>query len=71
MLPVSRHLLCLVPFKPLYLFGGAQPPKELLHKFFLAKPCKVNVISKGMNCRSIRYPWKLFLYLDTALSKSV
>jgi glyoxylase-like metal-dependent hydrolase (beta-lactamase superfamily II) len=33
--------------EPLYLFGGAQPPKELLHKFFLAKSCKVNVILEG------------------------
>ena len=33
--------------EPLYLFGGAQPPKELLHKFFLAKPCKVDVILEG------------------------
>lgn len=33
--------------EPLYLFGGAQPPKELQHKFFLAKPCKVDVILEG------------------------
>jgi glyoxylase-like metal-dependent hydrolase (beta-lactamase superfamily II) len=29
------------------LFGGAQPPGELLHKFFLAKPCMADVILKG------------------------
>ncbi|HXZ04775.1 MAG TPA: MBL fold metallo-hydrolase [Ktedonobacteraceae bacterium] len=33
--------------EPLYLFGGAQPPGELQHKFFLAKPCQVDVILKG------------------------
>ena len=33
--------------EPLYLFGGAQPPGELLHKFFLAKPCMVDVILEG------------------------
>ncbi len=33
--------------EPLYLFGGAQPPMELQHKFFLAKPCKVDVILEG------------------------
>src|SRR5215831_3323629 len=33
--------------EPLYLFGGAQPPRELQHKFFLAKPCSVDVILKG------------------------
>src|SRR5436309_12609198 len=33
--------------EPLYLFGGAQPPSELQHKFFLAKPCKVDVILEG------------------------
>ena len=33
--------------EPLYLFGGAQPPGELLHKFFLAKPCMADVILEG------------------------
>src|SRR5947209_17985556 len=33
--------------EPLYLFAGAQPPGELQHKFFLAKPCKVDVILQG------------------------
>lgn len=33
--------------EPLYLFGGALPPKELQHKFFLANPCKVDVILEG------------------------
>ena len=33
--------------EPLYLFGGAQPPGELLHKFFLAKPCIADVILEG------------------------
>jgi len=33
--------------EPLYLFAGAQPPGELQHKFFLAKPCTVDVILEG------------------------
>ena len=38
--------------EPLYLFAGAQPPGELQHKFFLAKPCMVDVILEG-NERSV------------------
>jgi glyoxylase-like metal-dependent hydrolase (beta-lactamase superfamily II) len=33
--------------EPLYLFSGAQPPRELQHKFLLAKPCLVDVILAG------------------------
>jgi glyoxylase-like metal-dependent hydrolase (beta-lactamase superfamily II) len=33
--------------EPLYLFGGAAPPKELQHKFFLAKPCLADSIVAG------------------------
>src|SRR6266581_6009115 len=33
--------------EPLYLFSGAQPPPELQHKFFLAKPCMADVILEG------------------------
>ncbi len=33
--------------EPLYLFGGALPPRELQHKFFLAKPCMADVILEG------------------------
>jgi glyoxylase-like metal-dependent hydrolase (beta-lactamase superfamily II) len=33
--------------EPLYLFSGAQPPKELQHKFLLAKPCLTDVILAG------------------------
>ena len=33
--------------EPLYLFSGAQPPIELQHKFFLAKPCNVDMILEG------------------------
>jgi glyoxylase-like metal-dependent hydrolase (beta-lactamase superfamily II) len=33
--------------EPLYLFSGAQPPRELQHKFFLAKPCIADVILEG------------------------
>ncbi len=34
--------------EPLYLFGGAEPPKELRSKFLLAKPCPVaGIIEPG------------------------
>src|SRR5947208_9285314 len=33
--------------EPLYLFAGAQPPGELQHKFFLAKPCPVDIVLSG------------------------
>ncbi len=33
--------------EPLYLFGGAQPPRELQQKFLLAKPCLVDVVLDG------------------------
>lgn len=33
--------------EPLYLFGGAQPPRELQHKFLLARPCLTDVILTG------------------------
>ena len=33
--------------EPLYLFSGAHPPKELQHKFLLAKPCSADVILAG------------------------
>lgn len=33
--------------EPLYLFSGAQPPRELQHKFLLAKPCLANTILTG------------------------
>jgi glyoxylase-like metal-dependent hydrolase (beta-lactamase superfamily II) len=33
--------------EPLYLFSGAQPPRELQHKFLLAKPCLADVIVAG------------------------
>src|SRR5581483_3905898 len=33
--------------EPLYLFSGAQPPRELQHKFLLAKPCLADVILTG------------------------
>jgi len=45
--------------EPLYLFGGAQPPKELLHKFFLAKPCKVDVILEGNELLVDQIPLKV------------
>ena len=33
--------------EPLYLFSGAQPPREMQHKFLLAKPCPADVILAG------------------------
>lgn len=33
--------------EPLYLFSGAQPPRELQHKFLLAKPCLADFILAG------------------------
>ncbi len=33
--------------EPLYLFSGAQPPRELQHKFLLAKPCLADSILAG------------------------
>jgi glyoxylase-like metal-dependent hydrolase (beta-lactamase superfamily II) len=33
--------------EPLYLFSGAQPPRELQQKFFLAKPCLADTILVG------------------------
>src|SRR6266700_5326984 len=33
--------------EPLYLFSGAQPPRELQHKFLLAKPCLADNILQG------------------------
>lgn len=33
--------------EPLYLFSGAQPPRELQHKFLLAKPCLVDSVLEG------------------------
>src|SRR5215469_14414945 len=33
--------------EPLYLFSGAQPPRELQHKFLLAKPSPSDVILTG------------------------
>jgi glyoxylase-like metal-dependent hydrolase (beta-lactamase superfamily II) len=33
--------------EPLYLFGGAYPPRDLQHKFLLAKPCIADTILTG------------------------
>src|SRR5579864_8069980 len=33
--------------EPLYLFSGALPPRDLQHKFLLAKPCLTDVILVG------------------------
>ena len=45
--PVEASVMSGPILEPLYLFGGAQPPGELQHKFFLAKPCKVDVVLEG------------------------
>lgn len=33
--------------EPLYLFSGARPPRELQHKFLLAKPCLADTVLNG------------------------
>ena len=33
--------------EPLYLFSGAYPPRDLQHKFLLAKPCLVDTVLSG------------------------
>ncbi len=33
--------------EPLYLFSGAQPPRDLQHKFLLARPCLADTILQG------------------------
>ena len=40
---------------PLYLFSGATPPRELQHKFLLAKPCLVDTVLEG-NERTVTTP---------------
>jgi glyoxylase-like metal-dependent hydrolase (beta-lactamase superfamily II) len=45
--------------EPLYLFSGAQPPRELQHKFFLAKPCMADVILDGNESMVDEIPLKV------------
>jgi hypothetical protein len=35
---VEASVMASPMLEPLYLFSGAQPPRELQHKFLLAKP---------------------------------
>ncbi|HEY0757449.1 MAG TPA: MBL fold metallo-hydrolase [Ktedonobacteraceae bacterium] len=42
--------------EPLYLFSGAQPPRELQHKFLLAKPCLADVILTGAEQAIAEFP---------------
>lgn len=35
--------------EPLYLFSGAQPPRELQQKFLLARPCLADVLRSWRN----------------------
>lgn len=42
--------------EPLYLFSGAQPPRELQHKFLLAKPCLADVILTGNETNIEHFP---------------
>lgn len=44
---VEASVMASPMLEPLYLFGGAAPPKELQHKFFLAKPCVASSILAG------------------------
>ena len=44
---VEASVMASPMLEPLYLFSGAQPPRELQHKFLLAKPSFVDVILAG------------------------
>src|SRR5215469_3920407 len=46
--------------EPLYLFSGAQPPRELQQKFLLAKPCLADVILSGTEQSIEQIPVQLF-----------
>ncbi len=46
--------------EPLYLFSGAQPPRELQNKFLLAKPCLADVIVSGDEQSIAGIPVQLF-----------
>ncbi|MBO0780188.1 MAG: MBL fold metallo-hydrolase [Ktedonobacteraceae bacterium] len=45
--------------EPLYLFSGAQPPRELQHKFLLAKPSPADVILTGNETTIDEIPLRL------------
>jgi len=44
---VEASVMASPMLEPLYLFSGAQPPRELQHKFLLAKPSPADVILMG------------------------
>ena len=44
---VEASVMAAPILEPLYLFSGAQPPRELQHKFLLAKPCLADIILAG------------------------
>ena len=44
---VEASVMASPMLEPLYLFSGAQPPRELQHKFLLAKPSPADVILVG------------------------
>ncbi|MEO8953879.1 MAG: MBL fold metallo-hydrolase [Ktedonobacteraceae bacterium] len=45
--------------EPLYLFSGALPPRDLQHKFLLAKPCLADVILVGNEQEIDHIPMKV------------
>jgi glyoxylase-like metal-dependent hydrolase (beta-lactamase superfamily II) len=45
--------------EPLYLFSGAQPPRELQQKFLLAKPCLADVVLSGTEQQIEQIPVRL------------
>lgn len=45
--------------EPLYLFSGAQPPRELQHKFLLAKPCLADTLLTGHETSIDQIPAKV------------
>src|SRR5258708_4123809 len=45
--------------EPLYLFSGAQPPRELQQKFLLARPCLADVLLTGQEVRIGEIPLRI------------
>ena len=62
-LPTEASLMQSPYLEPVYLFGGAKPPKELLSKWLLAKPSRVDhILEEG----SLELSGATFDILDTS-----
>lgn len=57
---VEASVMASPMLEPLYLFGGAQPPRELQQKFLLARPCLADVILQGDEQSIDQIPVRLF-----------